>query len=265
MARSLLVTGSAGGLGSATAAYFAARGWTVYAADLVPVHPEPGIVPVTMDVTDPESCTAAATLVAGQVPGLHAVVNFAGILELGPMVEIEPARMRRSLEINVFGTFCVNQAFFALVRSGGGRIVNVSSEAGVSKPQPISAPYSVTKHAVEAYSDVLRRELMFLGIPVVVVEPGPFRTPMSGSITDKLMNAVRPGSPFEPLVRKVRKVGARSEGKAQPPEVLAAAVWEAVTATRPRMRYLVGSQNYSRLFDALPDRTIDRIVRRFLH
>lgn len=264
MTGSVLITGATGGLGGATAAYFAELGWTVYAADLVPPAPAPGIVPVALDVTDPESCTAAAASVAEQTSGLDAVVNFAGVLELGPMVEIAPARMRRSLEVNVFGTFCVNQAFFALVRDGSGRIVNVSSEAGVSKPQPMSAPYSVSKHAVEAYSDVLRRELMFLGIPVVVVEPGPFRTPMSGSITAKLDEALRPGSPFEPLVRKVRKVGARSEGRVQPPEVLAAAVWEAVTAPRPQLRYLVGAQNYSRLFDALPDRVIDRVVHRFL-
>jgi len=264
MTRSVLITGAAGGLGGATATYFAARGWTVYAADLVAPGPGPGIVPVTLDVTDPASCTAAAAYVAGLTPGLDAVVNFAGVLELGPMIEVDPERMRRSLEINVFGTFCVNQAFFALVRDGGGRIVNISSEAGVGKPQPLSAPYSISKHAVEAYSDVLRRELMFVGIPVVVVEPGPFRTPMSGSITEKFDQALRPGSPFEPLVRKIRKVGARNEGKVQPPDVLAAAVWEAVTTAKPRLRYLIGAQNRSRLLEALPDRAVDRLVHRFL-
>lgn len=264
-ARSVLITGAGGGLGGRTAALFAERGWTVFAADLRPPIAAAGIVPVRLDVTDPESCAAAAETVAARVAGLDAVINFAGVLQVGtPLAELDPAKMKLTLDVNVFGTYLVNRTFFDLVRAGRGRIVNISSEAGRFKALGFSGPYSVSKHAVEAYSDVLRREVMFVGVPVVIVQPGAFRTDMTRNINALFAEARVPGSPFAKQVAKVSRGVAHRDEQARDPGELAEVVWQATTAARPKRRYRAHHDRRSRVLSLLPDGLIDRLMRKGL-
>jgi NAD(P)-dependent dehydrogenase (short-subunit alcohol dehydrogenase family) len=164
MRHTAFITGAAVGLGAATAEEFAAHGWQVFAAG----HVTPGAaslgIPITLDVTDSESCAAAAREVATHTDGLGAVINFAGLLDLGPLMEVYEERLRRIFDVNVIGTHRVNQAMFDLVRAGNGRIVNISSELGRFRAGITTGPYAMSKHALEAYSDALRQELQFLDI-----------------------------------------------------------------------------------------------------
>jgi NAD(P)-dependent dehydrogenase (short-subunit alcohol dehydrogenase family) len=254
-----LITGAGSGLGLATAREFAARGWDVYAADLRPPPGAAGIVPVTVDITDDASVAAAAAEVETRTDGLGAVINFAGILELGPMLEVAPERLSRILEINVVGTHRVNRAFFGLVRAGEGRIVNVSSEAAMIRAGATGGPYCASKKAVEAYSDALRQELMFLGVPVIVVRPGSFRTQMSQSITGK--GAVDPASPFARVAEVMGRMGAKDQARAKDPAILARRVFAAVTAQRPRRYYAIGVDRLRTIGGNLPAPVVDHLVR----
>jgi NAD(P)-dependent dehydrogenase (short-subunit alcohol dehydrogenase family) len=258
-AHSVLVTGAGGGLGGETARLFAERGWTTYAADLRPPAAAENLVPVTMDVTDTASVEKGMAEVAG---GLGAVVNFAGILGVGPMMELDEERVRRVLEVNVLGTVRVNKAAFPLLREGAGRIVNISSETGWQRAMLLNGPYAMSKHAIEAYSDALRQELMFVGIPVVVVQPGPFRTEMTGGISAAFEAVKVAGSPFERIVGKVGRAASREESKAHDPRELAEVVWRAVTSARPRLRYSVKADPTRRVLHHLPTRTSDWLIRR---
>jgi len=163
--------------------------------------------------------------------------------------------------VNVVGTHRVNRAMFDLVRSGGGRIVNISSSAGRFRAGATSGPYASSKHAVEAYSDALRQELQFVDVPVIIVEPGSFKTPMSQSITDKMRASLVPNSPFEPLVQFVGKMAGRDERGARDPRVLAEAVFGAVTSRHPRPRYLVNGKLSSRVMELVPRRLVDGIIK----
>lgn len=255
----VLITGAGGGLGGATAQLFTDRDWQVFGADVV--APVAGTA-VHLDVTDAASCAAAAKQVAEAAPdGLRAVVNFAGVLEVGPLVEISEPRMQRIVDINILGTYRVNKAMYPLVRAGRGRIVNISSEVGRQRALPLNGPYALTKHAIEAYSDALRRELMFVNVPVVVIQPGPFRTAMTGGITDRFADAAGEASDFSRLVAKVGRL-ARNEGtKAHDPAVLAEIVWTAVTTSRPKQRYSVRPDRRRDLLDHLPAGVVDRLLR----
>ncbi len=265
MSRAILVTGAGGGLGGATTRLFAERGWTVFAADLKPPTADDLVVPVQMDVTSTASVTAALTLVEAAAPeGLGAVVNFAGILAVGPLVEIDEARLQRVLDINVMGTYRVNKAAFALVRAGAGRIVNISSETGWQRAMMLNGPYAMSKHAIEAYSDALRRELMFVGVPVVVVQPGPFRTEMTAGIGQQFTDVVPDGSPFARLMRKVARAAAREGDHAHDPAELAETIWTAVTTARPKLRYSVRPDRQRVFLDRLPTRLADRLLLRTL-
>jgi NAD(P)-dependent dehydrogenase (short-subunit alcohol dehydrogenase family) len=255
----VLITGAAGGLGGATARLFDDRGWTVYAADVAPARAG---VAVTLDVTDPASCAAAAKQIADASPrGLHAVVNFAGVLEIGPLVEIDEERMRRVLDINVLGTYRVNKAMFPLLKAARGRVVNISSETGWQRALPLNGPYAMSKHAIEAYSDALRRELMFAGVKVVVIQPGPFRTSMTGSIAERFAEARAQSADFARLIGKVGAAASHEEARAHDPAVLAEVVWTAVTARRPRTRYSVRPDRTRALLNRLPTRLVDRVLR----
>ena len=255
----ILVTGAGGGLGGSSARLFADRGWQVFGADVV--APAAGTA-VHLDVTDAASCAAAAKQVAEAAPGgLAAVVNFAGVLELGPLVEIPERRMSRVVDINLLGTYRVNKAMYPLVRSGGGRIVNVSSEVARRPALPLNGPYAMTKYAVEAYSDALRRELMFVGIPVVVIQPGPFRTAMTGSIADRFADATGESTQFAGLVGSVARAARREHAKAHDPAELAEVVWTAVTARVPRRRYCVRPDRMRDLLGRLPAPVSDRLLR----
>ena len=261
MRRTVFITGATGGLGAATAEEFAGHGWEVFAAARVPPPAAPRMIPITLDVTDSESCAAAAREVAEHTDGLGAVINYAGVLELGPLMEVSEERLRRILDVNVLGTHRVNRAMFELVRAGCGRIVNISSESGRYRAGITAGPYAMSKHAVEAYSDALRQELMFLGVAVIVIEPGPFRSRMAQHIPERLAASVAPGSPFEPIVAFTERTSAREEKNAEDPEILARAVYRAVTSKHPKPRYLVNGGMQSRIMDILPRPVADRLVK----
>jgi len=258
----VLITGAAGGLGAACVERFVAGGWTVYAADLVAPASRDGVVPLQMDVTDQASVDGAFLTI--DPAELSCVVNFAGILGVGPLMDVPAERLAQVLAINVVGTHRVNRAAFPLLRAGNGRIVNISSETGWQRALPMNGPYAMSKHAVEAYSDALRRELMFVGMPVSVIQPGPFRTPMTGGITRSFEAATVPGSPFEALTRRMGKLASREEGRGHDPALLADVIWEAATAARPRARYSVKPDLQRSVMHRMPAGLTDRALRRFL-
>lgn len=210
MKRTVFITGAASGLGAVKAEEFADHGWEVFAAGHVTPGAAPHGIPITLDVTDCDSCAAAAREVAAHTDGLGAVINFAGLRDLGPLMEVSEERLRRIFDVNVIGTHRVNRAMFDLVRAGGGRIVNISSESGRFRAGITTRPYAMTKHALEAYSDALRQELLFVGIPVIVIEPGVFRTAMSQHIPERLSASVPPDHHSS---RSSRSPDARVQGK----------------------------------------------------
>lgn len=256
----MLVTGAAGGLGAAVVDLFASRGWTVYAADLVEPRTSGGVIPLTLDVTDQSSVDAA---ISG-IQALDCVINFAGVLGVGPLMDIPADRFARVLDINVVGTHRVNRAAFPLLHASGGRIINISSETGWQRALPMNGPYATSKHAVEAYSDALRRELMFVGVDVVVIQPGPFRTAMTGGIEAAFTASTVAGSPFERLARKVGRMAAGEQEKAHDPALLAEVIWEAATVATPRARYSVKPDLARTVMHRLPTTLVDRMLKKAL-
>ncbi|MGB8652857.1 MAG: SDR family NAD(P)-dependent oxidoreductase [Mycobacteriales bacterium] len=259
--RDVLVTGAAGGLGAATCRRLAASGWRVFAADLVPPPAAPGIIPVQVDVTDDASVTAAVEKIAAEADGLAGVVHFAGILRVGGLLDVDAEVLRQVLDVNVLGAHRVTRAAFPLLQRGGGRVVLISSETGVQSGAPFNGPYAMSKHTVEAYGDSLRRELMFLGVPVIKVQPGPFRTDMVASVVSLYERATAASQHHRELLEVLLHRLPKEQAKAHDPDVLAAVVERALTAKRWRAAYLVRPDRARMLLDRLPTRTADRVLR----
>ncbi|MDV8001280.1 SDR family NAD(P)-dependent oxidoreductase [Rhodococcus sp. IEGM 1408] len=256
----VVVTGAGGGLGAATTALYASRGWHVVAVDLTAPPSGPGITSVAADVTDSASLKALADRVRAEHNRLDAVITFAGVLGIGPLAETDPERVQQVLDVNVMGTVRTVHALFDLLRSSGGRVVLISSETGPQHGMPMNGAYAMSKHAIEAYGDSLRRELMFLGPDVVLIQPGPFRTGMTASIRRRFQESTLPGSPFAAMAAVMGEMAAGEDDKATDPGVLAEAVWTAGTTDRPRHRYAVRWDLGRRLLDHLPVPLVDKAL-----
>ncbi len=184
--RKVLITGAGSGFGKAAAVELARRGHDVVAAcetgaqaeALAAEHPD--LTAIKLDVTADADVAGAADL------GVDVLINNAGVGIVGPMASVPMADVRRSFDVNVFGMVALSQAVIPGMRGRGwGRIINVSSIAGVLA-SPLGSPYSMTKHAVEAFTKSLRGELAAHGIDVTKVNPGPYDT----GFNDRMVNGI---------------------------------------------------------------------------
>jgi NAD(P)-dependent dehydrogenase (short-subunit alcohol dehydrogenase family) len=262
--RTALITGAGGGLGHATVERLVANGWKVFAADISTdllrssMH-DPDVVPILMDVTDRESIKSAYETISSHTDRLDGVVNFAGVIGLGSLTDIPEERLARILDINVMGTFRVNKKFLPLLEAAKGRIVNISSETGWQSAAPFNGPYAMSKYAIEAYSTALRRELALLGIRVITVQPGPFRTDMVAGIERSFTQAENETQKFASVIRALKGLAAKQINSAHDPDILAQAIETALTAKRPKPVYSVKPDRLRSSLERLPLGVIDRV------
>jgi len=273
--RPVLVTGASSGIGAATARVLVARGFRVWAGvrDDAAAERARGLgescTPVVLDVTDAAQIAAAAERIAAG-GGLYGLVNNAGIATSAPLEAIPIDALRAQFEINVFGALAVTQAMLPLLRRTLGRIVMMSSVQG-RLAAPFVGPYAASKHALEALSDALRAELLPSGVDVSIVEPGAVKTPIWERGAQQGLQIAGSLGPemharYEADIAMMERVSRAFEARAIPPERVAEAVVHALTARRPRTRYVVGFDAKVRLaIGALvPDRLRDRLLRRAL-
>jgi NAD(P)-dependent dehydrogenase (short-subunit alcohol dehydrogenase family) len=267
----VVVTGASSGIGEACALRLARAGWEVFAGVRTEADAErlrgPGVKPVMLDVTDPASIAAGAEKLGGGP--LHALVNNAGVALSMPLEFLPIDELRQQLEVNLVGPVAVTQAFLPQLREARGRIVNVGSIAGHSA-LPFLGAYAASKHALEAVTDTLRVELQPFGIEVVIVEPGTIATPMwrKGAEGFQRLAADMPADLFGlygPRMEAFRRAAAAAAKRGEPAENVAAVVERALTAERPKTRYLVGRDARRRArVERLPDRLRDRVYERVL-
>jgi NAD(P)-dependent dehydrogenase (short-subunit alcohol dehydrogenase family) len=274
----VVITGSSSGIGRATALLLDREGFRVFAgvrraADAEELRRQASrrLIPLRLDVADPDSVASAAGELEGALGGggLAGLVNNAGIGVAGPLEYADVGEMRRCFEVNVFGVAALTQALLPLLRRGRGRIVNVSSGAGRAAT-PLYGAYSASKFALEALSDALRVELRGTGICVSVVEPGVIDTPMQQKGRDDAERLLASLSDeararYGDAIARLRQNIERLAGNATPPERVARSILDALTARRPRTRYAVGADARTVALIArwLPDRARDAIFARF--
>jgi NAD(P)-dependent dehydrogenase (short-subunit alcohol dehydrogenase family) len=271
----VVITGASTGIGEATALRLDKAGFAVYAGvrreedgERLRAQASAALMPLLIDVTSQETIDAAAKTVAERAAGrgIAGVVNNAGITVPGPLEFLPIDRIRQQFEVNVFGQLAVTQAFMPLIRTGKGRIVNIGSISG-RLATPFVGPYSASKFSMEAFSDALRRELRPWDNKVALVEPGSIATPIWQRSLDRADEIEREIGPDDTALYKKQvdamRVAARElESRGIPADKVAQAVEHALTAKRPKTRYLVG--NDARLQAVLakwaPDRLKDRLI-----
>lgn len=274
--RAVVITGASTGIGAACAVHLDRLGFVVFAGvrkiedgeTLQRQGGANGLIPLILDVTDDVSIQQARTIVAAHVGtnGLFGLINNAGIAVVGPLEAVPIPDLRRQLEVNLIGQVAVTQTFLPLIRTARGRIVNMGSIAGRAA-MPLMGPYSASKFALEAITDALRLEVQQWGIEVSIVEPGAIATPIwdkSGKGATDLEAATTPELRllYADVITGVRKVVAEAANRAIASDAVAKAVEHALTAARPKTRYLVGADAKFRalMVKLLPDRVSDTVL-----
>ncbi len=271
--RVALVTGASTGIGRATALRLDANGWKVFAgvrreedAGALRAAGSDRLEPLILDVTDAGQIAAAATRIEAE-EGLSGLVNNAGISVPSPLETIPVDDFRRQVEVNLTAQVAVTQAMLPSIRRARGRIVFVSSIGG-RIAFPLTGAYHAAKFGIEAVGDVFRQELRPWGIGVSVVEPGSIDTAI-WERGERIADEVGGRSPqrealYGKVIENYRKLIRRTAERGIPPEKAAKVIEHALSARRPRSRYLVGldAKVQARLRPLIPTPVFDRIVAR---
>lgn len=269
---SVLVTGASRGIGRAIAEHLASRGWDVIAgvrteadAEAVTAANPQRMSAVLLDVTNADQIAALSEALPAR---LDAVVNNAGVVVSGPMETVTSDEWRKQLEINVIGQLAVTRAVLPRLRESRGRIVFISSVNG-RMSMPLIGAYAASKFAIEAAADALRMELRPWRIPVVVVQPAQTDTDMWRTADTIVLEAEAALSPehralYAKHIAGMKKSVPVSQRIAVPTAKVSAVVDEALTARRPRPRYIVGlaPKVQVALVTRLPTRVRDAVLRR---
>jgi NAD(P)-dependent dehydrogenase (short-subunit alcohol dehydrogenase family) len=248
---SILVTGAATGLGREMALSLAGRGFRVYAttrdlnhaADLTAEAKARGVDlrVLALDVTSAASIQAAVRTIVDESGGLYGVINNAGIGLRGYLEDLADDEIQKVFEANVFGLMAVTKAVLPhMRRARRGRIILISSVGGRIGAPGVSA-YCATKFAVEGFGECLFQEVAPLGIQVVLIEPGIIRTERWTTNRGLARGAMNPDSPYHAWFLEVEKQSDQLvRASTATPAHVAGLVYEALTAKRPRLRYMVG-------------------------
>ena len=274
--KSILITGCSTGIGAALVLEYLKQGFIVFGSirdkkmePLLKKKYGNNFIPLVFDVTNYSQISKAYKKVKLRLKGanLGILINNAGIAQLGPVEHISSEEFDLHLRTMVLGAFNCVQIFLPLLgtqnRLTPGKVINISSGGG-SIGQPFMASYCSSKHALEGFSESLRRELLIYGIKVIIIAPRAFKTAIwEKSNVDKRASDFRKTvysqafSKFTGFIKDASKEG-------QDVEVLARKIYKISTLTKPKVKYSMGPSGLQFfLIRTLPKKLIDKILGKY--
>ena len=273
--KAAVVTGVSTGIGRAIAKALVDAGWKVFGSvrkekDAAEASAALGanFTPLLFDVTDNAAIRREAEKVDAALAGrtLDALINNAGVAVAGPVAYLDLDDLKRQIDINVYGPIRVTQAFLKMLgadhsRKGApGRIINMSSVAG-KLASPFMSPYAMSKHALEALSDSLRRELIIHGVDVIAIGPGAIRTPIWAKADELDVDRYRNTEYFDDLLRLKNAMRQFGDSGLEAEDVGALAL-HILTTAKPKTRYAILRNKFAMwtLPNLMPKRLVDKAV-----
>ena len=275
--KSILITGISSGIGEALVKRFISEGFFVFGSirdkdaskSLQEKYGE-RFFPIVFDVTKRSEIEKAFSKVKSKLNGenLDILVNNAGIAKLGPVEHINQEEFSQHLDTMVVGAFNCVQVFLPLLGTTNknqrpGKIINISSGGGTIG-QPFMSSYCTSKHALEGFSESLRRELMMYKIDVIIVAPRSFKTPIwvKSNIDERVLlfgktNYKKSFSNFSKYVTSLSESG-------EDVSVLAQKIYYISNKRRPKAKYSFGPSGVQFfLIRHLPKTFSDRLLAKF--
>jgi NAD(P)-dependent dehydrogenase (short-subunit alcohol dehydrogenase family) len=240
----VLVTGASSGIGRATTELLAAEGFFVYAGarkdeDLAALDALENVKALRLDVTRPDQIEAAVRSVREAGRGLYALINNAGVVVIAPLIELREDDLAYQLEVNVMGPFRLTQAFAPLLIESKGRVLTTGSISG-TVTWGLGGAYTMSKHAVEAFTDTLALELAPFGVAVSVIEPGNYRSEIMTNMRQRLLDAGYTGEGSRYADQMERLLAAPTDrAQYKEPDEVAQVFLQALREEKPRRRIMV--------------------------
>lgn len=261
----ILVTGAASGIGKKITETLSRRDWIVFAADInkniINNYNNKNIIPIYMDISDDLSVEGAYREIAKNTLYLDVILNCAGVNRVSSLIEGELKEIEKVININLMGMIRVNKTIFPLLDKDSGRIINIISEVGRFSPAPFNGPYSISEHSIEVYSDCLRRELSLIGVKVIKIELGSFKTPMNKKVVENYKEMVETTRYFEPELNGMYKMIRSSLKNQFDPEIIMKTVIKACESKYPKISYRIKNSFSKFLLNILPSRIIDKFYK----
>lgn len=275
--KNILITGVSTGIGYELAKVFISNGFRVFGSLRKPEEAEKlksefgeEFHPLIFDVTDEKAIKVAAAEVQTSIgnQGLDGLINNAGIAIGGPVMHISTVDFRRQFEVNLFGVVAVTKAFLPLLGAvknypkSPGKIINISSVSG-KIAYPFLGPYTASKFALEGFSTALRRELLLYGIDVIVIGPGPIKTPIwkkSETVSEEILQ-----SDYSDALKKFTGIIKKNVKSAMEAGELADRIYEVFQKKNPKTRYTFRRGKFTGYIlpgYIIPPRFLDKLISR---
>ncbi len=242
--KAVLVTGASSGIGRNIAEHLAELGYFVYAGarkerDIAELNAIENIQAVRLDVTIQSDINSAVATVRAGGRGLYGLVNNAGVLNLGPLTQVEEDDIDFLFDVNIYGVYRVTKAFAPMLIENQGRITTTGSISGFISDAS-GGVYSMSKFAMEAFTDSLAAELEPQGVKVSIVEPGSFKSGILRTMAERRLKKAEAAGQDISEEQRQRTEGFIAAGESRPePDAVAAAVEHALFSNIPKRRYMV--------------------------
>ena len=273
--KSVVITGTSTGIGYQTSKTLIASGYRVFGsvrtnedADRVAIELGKNFIPLVFDVTDEQAVKESVNKVSALLDNqtLAGLINNAGIAVFGAVQNLTAEEFKHQFDVNLLGVFHCTQAYMDLLgadkdRHGApGKIINISSISG-ELAMPFMSAYNMSKFGLEGFSEALRRELMIFGIDVVVVAPGPIKTPIWTKVDKVDMLKRYDNSAYRKVSSKMVRFAEALEKKGVSSEVVAQRILTILTNSKSKTRYRIDAQWFQNaLLSLLPKRTSDKMI-----
>jgi NAD(P)-dependent dehydrogenase (short-subunit alcohol dehydrogenase family) len=273
--KTIVITGTSTGIGYASSKLFIENGYRVFGsvrneADADKVSSELGsnFVPLIFDVTDEAAVKNSVKIVEDQIGDqkLSGLINNAGLGVIGTIQSLSAEQFKYQFDVNVLGVFHCCQAYLDLLgadknRKGDpGKIINISSISG-EIGMPFMSAYNMSKFGLEGFSEGIRRELLMYGIDVVVIAPGPVKTPIWKKINQKDEVKRYDNSDFRESVSRAMKMTEKMEQAGVEPSVIAERALSVIENSKNKTRYRIDPTRMQNIILQLfPKRVADRMI-----
>ena len=273
--KSIVITGTSTGIGYACSKKFIEKGYKVFGSvrnnnDANRVSNELGsnFVPLIFDVTDETAVKKSVKIVENQIDDqkLSGLINNAGLGVMGTIQSLSAEQFKYQFDVNVLGVFHCCQAYLDLLgadknRKGDpGKIINISSVSG-EIGMPFMSAYNMSKFGLEGFSEGIRRELLMYGIDVVVIAPGPVKTPIWKKLMQKNEAKRYDNSDYRESVSKLMRMSENMEKAGVEASVIAERALSVIENTKNKTRYRIDPTRMQNIMLQLfPKRVADRMI-----
>jgi len=262
--KNVIITGSASGMGRATAEYLLKNGYRVFGLDINKTQEIENFEQILCDVSDIESVNNAYNIVKQKVDYVDAIINFAGIIMMNSLVEIPEEDFVKIFNVNVFGAYRVNKVFLPLILKNKGKIIITTSEVAENKILPFNGIYGITKKALDAYAEGLTHELGLLGIKVIRIRPGAVKTEILNHSSNSMNKMLDTTVLYSDISRKFKKIVDSEQGSNISAEKIAKLVYRILSKKKTKLVYRKNISTKLKLLNMLSTKTQLAIYKKLL-